>query len=178
MKTKILLLLFICVFLSSFILLGISILTFKNDKMAYIFETIGRETELVSKQVASEIKTAEDLSVQYLNFYFLKSELNAEDFKRLTEKMKFNKASNINYLCVFKFVAGNINCVFENKKDDFIFSDDKKIKIINTLKAPKSNPTKSIFVDNDFFYQVILVKPHQKSKGCYLFISPWRTMTS
>lgn len=165
MKTKILLLLFVCVFLSAFILLAISILTFKNDKMAYIFETIGRETELVSKQITSEIKTAEDISLQYLNFYFLKGELKSEDFNRLTEKMKFDATSNISYLCVFKFVGGNINCVFENKKNDFNLTNDKKSKIINTIQNTKSNLVKNIFIDGDLFYQLNISQTNPEIQG-------------
>jgi len=165
MKTKILLLLFVCVFLSAFTLLAISIFTFKNDKMAYIFETIGRETELVSKQIASDIKTAEDLSVQYLNFYFLKSELNTEDFNRLKDKMKFDATSNIQYLCVFKFTSNNLNCVFENKKTDFTFQDDKKNKIVDTLKMAKSAQTKIIYTDDEFFYQLNISQTNPETQG-------------
>lgn len=140
MKTKIILLLFVAVFISSVILLYMLTDTFKKDKISYVYEVITSQTQSVATQIKNELESI-DLIVS-------KMHLESND--------NFAELESLKYFTLVKFQDGKIDTISEKMKDNFIkditFLDSlfEKIKTLDTVDK------KYFFSKNDIIYEIIL----------------------
>ena len=123
MKTKIILLLFVAVFISSVILLYMLTDTFKKDKISYVYEVITSQTQSVATQIKNELDSV-DLVVS-------KMHLESND--------SFNELESLKYFSLIKFQDGKIQIISEKMKDNYIkditYLDSlfEKIKTLETV---------------------------------------------
>lgn len=140
MKTKIILLLFVAVFISSVILLYMLTDTFKKDKISYVYEVITSQTQSVATQIKNELDSV-DLVVS-------KMHLESND--------SFNELESLKYFSLIKFQDGKIQIISEKMKDNYIKDITYLDSLFEKIKTLETVDKKYYFSKNEIIYEIIL----------------------
>ncbi len=140
MKTKIILLLFVAVFISSVILLYMLTDTFKKDKISYVYEVITSQTQSVATQIKNELESI-DLVVSKIH---------------LESNQGFTEFESLKYFALIRFQDGKIETISENMKDNFIKDITLLDSLFDKIKTLDTIEKKYFYSKNDVIYEVVL----------------------
>ncbi len=142
MKTKIIFLLFIVVFISSSILLYMITSTFKKDKISYVYDVITSQTQTLSHQLQSEIESIE-MQAASLSQKSKNSE-NTPDHKA------------IQYFSISQVKDQKLISLSEITQPDYVRNPALDEIFLGKIKDFKQVDQKLFFSYEQIFYQLIL----------------------
>lgn len=144
MKTKIILLLFVAVFISSAILLYMVTNTIKKDKISYVYEVITSQTQSLAHLLQNEIETS----------FLLTSRLALKN----PEDRAYNELTMIHYFSIIQILDNKPDTITEylkptTTKDPVLFDE-----IVERIKKIDVVDQKNFFLKNGIIYEIALTQ--------------------